>query len=146
MQGPVGREAGAGDARIADAFAEERSGIVVEAAGIVTKTLPDETSATRVSAFTYRTDGLLESETIQPHSTVLRLDTVYGYDVFGNITTTTVSGPDIGVTGAGGTVMLESPHKIFGGTFTFTVTNVVKTGYTNNAALNAETADSITAP
>ena len=42
VQGPVGREAGAGEARIADAFAEERTGIVVEAAGIVTKTLPDD--------------------------------------------------------------------------------------------------------
>jgi hypothetical protein len=50
------------------------------------------------------------------------------------------------VTGADGTVMIESPGKAAGGTFTFTVTNVTKAGCTYVPVLNVETSDSITAP
>jgi hypothetical protein len=57
-----------------------------------------------------------------------------------------VSGSSMGNTGSDGKVMLESPEKKFGGTFTFTVTNVVKTDYTYNPSLNVETSDTITAP
>jgi hypothetical protein len=43
-------------------------------------------------------------------------------------------------------VLIESAAKKNGGTFTFTVSNVVKSGCVYNAALNVETSDSITAP
>jgi len=55
-----------------------------------------------------------------------------------------VSGTSEGITGPGGTVLLTSPKRKNGGTFTFTVTNVVKSGYTYNPALNVETTDTIT--
>ncbi len=55
-----------------------------------------------------------------------------------------VSGPAQGVTGADGKVTLQSPRNKGGGTFTFTVTDVVKSGYTYNPALNVETSDTIT--
>ncbi|MCK4761248.1 MAG: metallophosphoesterase family protein [Candidatus Aminicenantes bacterium] len=54
-----------------------------------------------------------------------------------------VSGPVQGVTGADGKVLLESPGKKGGGTYTITITNVVKTGCTYNASLNVETSDTI---
>jgi hypothetical protein len=57
-----------------------------------------------------------------------------------------VSGTSMDTTGSDGKVMLESPSKKDGGTFTFTVTNVTKLGYTYNPSLNLETWDSITAP
>jgi hypothetical protein len=57
-----------------------------------------------------------------------------------------VSGASIGNTGSDGKVMLESPAKKNGGTFTFTVTAVSKIGYTYNPSLNVETSDTITAP
>jgi hypothetical protein len=57
-----------------------------------------------------------------------------------------VSGSASGVTATDGTVLIESAAKKNGGTFTFTVTNVVKSGCVYNAALNVETSDSITAP
>jgi hypothetical protein len=57
-----------------------------------------------------------------------------------------VSGTSMGTTGSDGKIMLESPSKKNGGTFTFTVTNVTKLGYTYNPSLNVETSDTITAP
>jgi hypothetical protein len=57
-----------------------------------------------------------------------------------------VSGTSMGSTGSDGKVMLESPAKKDGGTFTFTVTSVIEAGYTYNPSLNVETSDSITAP
>jgi hypothetical protein len=57
-----------------------------------------------------------------------------------------VNAPDNGVTLADGTVMIESPGVKGGGTFTFTVTDVIKSGYIYNASLNVETSDSVTAP
>jgi len=57
-----------------------------------------------------------------------------------------VSGTSMGSTGGGGTVILDSPGKKGGGTYTFTVTDVTKSGYVYNPALNMETFDSITAP
>jgi len=57
-----------------------------------------------------------------------------------------VSGTVSGVTGPDGKVTLKSPKKKGGGTFTFTVTDVVASGYMYNAALNVETSDSITIP
>jgi hypothetical protein len=42
--------------------------------------------------------------------------------------------------------MFESPGNKKGGTFTFTVTGVVKTGYTYTPGMNVETWDSITLP
>lgn len=56
-----------------------------------------------------------------------------------------VSDAASGVTGPDGQVTLQSP-KNSGGTFTFTVTDVVASGYTYNEALNVETSDSITVP
>lgn len=57
-----------------------------------------------------------------------------------------VNGPASGVTLADGTVLIESPSSKGGGTFTFTVVDVVKSALTYNPALNVETSDSITAP
>ena len=57
-----------------------------------------------------------------------------------------VTGTDTGTTGPDGTVLLESPKNKNGGTFTFTVTDVVVSGYTYDAGLNNETSDTITAP
>jgi hypothetical protein len=57
-----------------------------------------------------------------------------------------VSGTSMGTTGSDGKVMLESPAKKNGGTFTFTVTAVSKIGYTYNPSLNVETSDTIEAP
>ncbi|MGD8961132.1 MAG: hypothetical protein PVH43_01385 [Desulfobacterales bacterium] len=57
-----------------------------------------------------------------------------------------VSGTSMGTTGSDGKVMLESPEKKDGGTFTFTVTNVTKAGYIYDSGQNEETSDSITAP
>jgi hypothetical protein len=51
-----------------------------------------------------------------------------------------------GVTGADGKVTLQSSKKRNGGTFTFTVTDVVASGYTYDPGMNVETSDSISAP
>ncbi|MCK5055324.1 MAG: metallophosphoesterase [Candidatus Aminicenantes bacterium] len=55
-----------------------------------------------------------------------------------------VNGTSEGVTLQDGKITLTSPKNKGGGTFTFTVTNVVKSGYTYNPALNVETSDTIT--
>jgi hypothetical protein len=57
-----------------------------------------------------------------------------------------VTGSANGITGTDGKVTLRSPNARNGGTFTFTVTNVVISGYTYNPGLNLETSDSITNP
>lgn len=57
-----------------------------------------------------------------------------------------VSATVSGVTGADGTVTFQSSKVKGGGTFTITITNVVKSGFTYNSSLNVETSDSITAP
>ena len=57
-----------------------------------------------------------------------------------------VSGTASAATDADGKVTLQSPKKKNGGTFIFTVTNVVASGYIYNEDLNAETEDSITVP
>ncbi|MCP4154357.1 MAG: metallophosphoesterase family protein [bacterium] len=57
--------------------------------------------------------------------------------------TGSVSGTAQGVTASDGTVVFTSPKKKNGGTFTFTVTGITKTGYTYNPALNVETSDTI---
>ncbi len=51
-----------------------------------------------------------------------------------------------GITGADGKVTLQSAKKKEGGIFTFTITNVVASGYNYNEQLNVETCDSVTAP
>jgi hypothetical protein len=56
-----------------------------------------------------------------------------------------VNEPAQGITGADGKVILPSSKVRGGGTFTFTVTDVVKGGYTYNSALNVETTDFIVA-
>lgn len=59
----------------------------------VTQTLPDATSETRTSSFSYDTaTGLLIQEVIEPNTPALTLTTDYVYDVFGNKTSVTVSG------------------------------------------------------
>jgi hypothetical protein len=57
-----------------------------------------------------------------------------------------VIGTSMGATGSDGKVMLESPEKKEGVTFTFTVTSVVKAGYIYNPSLNVETSDTIIVP
>jgi hypothetical protein len=57
-----------------------------------------------------------------------------------------VSGTSMGNTGSDGKVMLESPGKKKGGTFTVTVTDVTKLGYVYNSSLNVEDSDTIIAP
>jgi len=51
-----------------------------------------------------------------------------------------------GVTGSDGKIKLSSGSVTGGGTFTFTVTNVVKTDWTYDPAQNVETSDTITLP
>jgi hypothetical protein len=68
---------------------------------------------------------------------------VEGATVYGNWSGS-VSGPAQGATGPDGKVTLESPKNKGGGTFTFTVTDVVKSGNTYNPGLNIETSDTIT--
>ncbi len=54
------------------------------------------------------------------------------------------SGTVNGTTGTNGTVSFQSASIKKSGTFIFTVTNVSKTGFTYNSALNSETSDSVT--
>jgi peptidoglycan/xylan/chitin deacetylase (PgdA/CDA1 family) len=56
------------------------------------------------------------------------------------------SGNVSGVTDSNGQVTLQSGKVKNGGTFIFTVTNVVKAGWTYDPAQNTETSDSITCP
>jgi hypothetical protein len=51
-----------------------------------------------------------------------------------------------GTTGTDGKVTLSSGSVTGGGTFTFTVTNVVKTDWTYDPSKNVETSDTITLP
>ncbi|MFC2155665.1 hypothetical protein ACFLRB_04155 [Acidobacteriota bacterium] len=55
-----------------------------------------------------------------------------------------VNGTSESATLQDGKVTLTSPGKKGGDTYTFTITNVVKTGYTYNSSLNVETSDTIT--
>ncbi len=57
-----------------------------------------------------------------------------------------VSGTSSGTTGTDGKVILTSPKKAGSGTITFCVTNVVKSGYTYDPAMNVETCNSIAVP
>ncbi len=62
----------------------------------VTSTSPaDALGVTRISAFQYDATGYMIKEIIEPDNAVLRLDTDYTYDTFGNRLTTTVSGSGI---------------------------------------------------
>jgi RHS repeat-associated protein len=55
-----------------------------------------QTSATRTSSFAYdAASGLLTQEVVEPGTPVLRLETDYVYDAFGNKTSVAVSGVDI---------------------------------------------------
>jgi hypothetical protein len=56
------------------------------------------------------------------------------------------SGDVSGTTDAAGTVTLDSGKVKNGGTFIFTVTDVVKSGWTYDPSSNIETTDSITCP
>jgi hypothetical protein len=71
-----------------------------------------------------------------------------GNDIEGATVSVTWSGSvsksQQGVTGADGKITFTSPKNKNGGTFTITVTDVVKSGYTYNPSLNVETSDSIT--
>lgn len=50
----------------------------------------------RTSAFEYDpTSGMLTKEIVEPDNAALRLETAYGYDSFGNKTTTTISASDV---------------------------------------------------
>ena len=51
-----------------------------------------------------------------------------------------------GVTLADGTITFNSGKVKSGGTFTFTVTDVVKSGYAYDPVLNVKTYDSVTVP
>lgn len=55
-------------------------------------------------------------------------------------------GDGSGVTDASGQVTLDSDKVKNGGTFTFTVVDVTKTGWTYDSATNIETSDSVTCP
>ena len=62
----------------------------------VTKAAPGQPDKTRTSAFTYDPDsGMLTSEIIEPDDPLLRLEKVYVHDPFGNVSTSTTSGPGI---------------------------------------------------
>jgi len=64
------------------------------------------------------------------------------YGTFSGVTSDSVSG----VTGADGQVTLTSSNKKDGGTWTFCVDNVVKSGWTYDPNANVENCDDITAP
>jgi hypothetical protein len=66
--------------------------------------------------------------------------TVYG--TWSGLYSASVSGE----TQADGTVTFTSGKVKSGGTFTFSVDDVVKSGYTYDPALNVETSDSVTVP
>jgi hypothetical protein len=70
------------------------------------------------------------------------VDTATVYGSFTGATSDSVSGDTIG----DGTVTLQSSNKKNGGTWTFTVDDVVKTGWTYDEGANVETSDSITCP
>lgn len=63
----------------------------------VTSAIPGGTTQTRTAAFAYDTAGLLTQEVMEPGSPTLKLITNYGYDLYGNRTSVTVSS-DPGVT------------------------------------------------
>jgi RHS repeat-associated protein len=56
----------------------------------VTKSMPGKASITKKSAFSYDSDGLLETETIEP-GTAFASTKTYEHDGFGNVTKTTVT-------------------------------------------------------
>ena len=61
-----------------------------------TSTLPDLSAETRVAAFAHDPQtGLLTREVIEPDRPALKLTTTYTHDVFGNLLTETVGGPDV---------------------------------------------------
>ena len=64
------------------------------------------------------------------------------YGTFSGATNDSVSG----LTGANGNVTLVSSNKKNGGTWTFCVDDVTKSGWTYDASANVETCDTITAP
>lgn len=70
---------------------------------------------------------------------------VSGATVYGAWSGST-SGSVSGVTGTNGKVLLSSSAVKNGGTFTFTVTDVIKSGEVYNSTLNVESSDTITAP
>lgn len=71
-----------------------QSSVVASAAG--------RPSVTRTSSFTYNgSSGLLETETVEPGDSTLRLTTTYGYDTYGNRTSVAITGAAIGVDAAG---------------------------------------------
>jgi hypothetical protein len=70
------------------------------------------------------------------------VDTATVYGSFTGATSDSVSGD----TGGDGTVALESSKIKNGGTWTFTVDDVVKSGWTYDEGANVETSDSITCP
>ena len=77
---------------------------------------------------------------VDPYGAPVEGATVYG--TFSGATNDSRSG----VTDANGQVMLQSAFKKDGGTWTFCVDDVVKDGWTYDAAANVETCDGITAP
>ncbi|MEW5788556.1 MAG: FG-GAP-like repeat-containing protein [Pseudomonadota bacterium] len=83
----------------------------------VTSTLPDGSSLTRSSLFEYDgTTGLMTKEVIEPDQTQFRLDTVYGYDDYGNKKTVTVSSPATGqaaITSRTTTTTFDTTHNQF---------------------------------
>lgn len=78
------------------------------------------------------------------------IQTRAGADVVGALVSVqwsgAVTGSSQGVTGADGRILLESPKTTSGKTVICTVTDVVESGSTYNAFLNAETTDSIIMP
>lgn len=88
----------------------------------------------------------VKSSTAQASATATVLD-ASGSPVPGATVTGTwsglVKGSSSGVTGAGGTVKLNSPTSRKRGTFTFTITGITLPGYTYDSAANSETSDFI---
>jgi len=72
-------------------------GVVAGGALLLGLSLPSYAdTGTRTSSWTYDASGLIETETVEPDATQLRLDTTYTYDAFGNKTAVTVSSPATG--------------------------------------------------
>ena len=93
--------------------------------------------------------GTKRGQTWTAHATVTIVDDnnapVEGATVYGHWSGAW-TGDVNGVTGSDGKVTLDSGGVRGGGTFTFTVTNIAKTGWTYDPNKNVETSDTITLP
>lgn len=94
----------------------------------VTSQSPLQGSATRTSAFTYKSGtGLLSSEIIEPDDPAYRLTTQYSYDPYGNKTSVTISGA--GITSRTTSTTYDAVYHTFPATVTNAAGHTETRGY-----------------